>query len=252
MAQKRTDRPGSGRPDRTTRAAALQHEAATKERNRRLLVALAAVVVVCALVAGVVIFSGGDGSQDAPSADVPAAASGQALVIGPKDAAHQVVVYEDFLCPYCRELENGSRSFLQAGAAAGTVRVEYRPFHLLQDDYSERALNAWGIVLAQGTPAQALAFHDKLYDEQPYEAASSKPDDAQLADWAKDAGVSDGKVLDAIRSGTIDQQFVDAADATAEKAGVQGTPTVTLDGKPLEGSSISAMVDDLERAVATS
>ena len=239
------------RRDRTVRAAALQKQAATKERNRRLLVVLASVVVVCALVAGVVIFSGGDGAKDAPSQDVPAAASGQALVIGKEDAAHQVVVYEDFLCPYCRELENGSRSFLQAGATAGTVRVEYRPFHLLQDDYSERALSAWGRVLTQGTPAQALAFHDKLYDEQPYEAASSKPDDDQLASWAEDAGVTDAKVLDAIKAGTVDQEFVDAADATAQQAGVQGTPTVTLDGKPLEGGSISAMVDDLERAIAT-
>ena len=54
-----------------------------------------------------------------------------------------------------------------------------------------------------------------------------------------------------IAGGEIDQQFVDAADRAAQQAGVTGTPTVTLDGKPLEGSSIGAMVDTLERALAS-
>ena len=69
-----------------------------------------------------------------------------------------------------------------AAADKGTVQVEYRPFHLLQDDYSTRALSAWAAVLEQGTPKQALSFHDLLYDNQPYEAAPDKPDGAKLAD----------------------------------------------------------------------
>lgn len=237
-------------PRRTSRAAELRREAAGQER-RRLLLGVAAVVAVLAVVAGVVVFSG-RGEETPPPSAVPTRAEGQALVLGPEDADHTVVVYEDFLCPYCRELENGSRDFLRADAAAGTVQVEYRPFHLLQDDYSERALNAWGLVLGDGTPEQAAAFHDKLYDEQPYEAGSSKPDDAQLADWAQDAGVDDQALLDRIEQGEVDQEFVDAADAKAREAGVTGTPTVLLDGKPVEGSSIGAIVDSLERTLADS
>ncbi|ROR91706.1 DsbA family protein [Nocardioides aurantiacus] len=237
-------------PHRTSRAAQLRREAAGRER-RRLLLGVAAVVAVLAVVAGVVVLSG-RGEETPPPSAVPARAEGGALVLGREDAAHTVVVYEDFLCPYCREFENGSRDFLRADAATGSVQVEYRPFHLLQDDYSERALNAWGLVLADGTPEQAAAFHDKLYDEQPYEASASKPDDAQLAAWAKDSGVQDEALLRRISEGEIDQQLVDAADAKAEQAGVTGTPTVLLDGEPLEGSSISDMVDSLERTLAGS
>ncbi|KQT89496.1 hypothetical protein ASG49_17295 [Marmoricola sp. Leaf446] len=237
-------------PHRTSRAAQLRRDAAGRER-RRLLLGVAAVVAVLAVVAGVVVLSG-RGEETPPPSDVPARAEGSALVLGPDDAAHTVVVYEDFLCPYCREFENGSRDFLRADAAKGTVQVEYRPFHLLQDDYSERALNAWGLVLTDGTPEQAAAFHDKLYDEQPYESSASKPDDAQLADWARDAGVEDEALLQRIEQGEVDQQLVDAADAKAEQAGVTGTPTVLLDGTPLEGSSIGDMVDSLERTLASS
>ena len=237
-------------PRRRSRAAELRREAAGRER-RRLLLGVAAVVAVLAVVAGVVV-SSGRGEETPPPSAVPARAEAQALVLGPEDADHTVVVYEDFLCPYCRELENGSRDFLRADAAAGTVQVEYRPFQLLQDDYSERALNAWGLVLSDGTPEQAAAFHDRLYDEQPYEASSSKPDDAQLADWAQDAGVEDRALLDRIEQGEVDQDFVDAADAQAREAGVTGTPTVLLDGRRVEGSSIGAIVDSLERTLADS
>ena len=47
-----------------------------------------------------------------------------------------------------------------------------------------------------------------------------------------------------------DTSFVDATDAAATKAGVTGTPTVFVNGKELTGSSISAMVDNLEREVS--
>jgi hypothetical protein len=108
-----------------------------------------------------------------------------------------VVVYEDFLCPFCRQLETSTRDFLHQDAAKGSVQVEYRPFQLLPDDYSRRALDAWATVLQKGTPAQALRFHDLLYDEQPYEQAAHKPGVAALRALARKAGVTDPKVLDA-------------------------------------------------------
>ncbi|MBV9832379.1 MAG: thioredoxin domain-containing protein, partial [Marmoricola sp.] len=172
------------------------------------------------------------------------------LVVGSNARAkYKVVVYEDFLCPYCRQFETSSRDFLREAAAKGKVQVEYRPFHLLQDDYSTRALSAWAAVLQGGTPQQALKLHNLLYDNQPYESDPNKPDTATLTSWAKQAGVTDQKVLDAI--GTPDTAFVGAANAAASKAGVTGTPTVFVNGKELTGSSISAMVDNLERTVTS-
>ncbi len=162
--------------NRAERARAIQREQAAGERNRRILITVAIVVVLSAVIAAVVVFSGGGSKKPESTAALPpATAQGQSLVMGGNaKAATKVVVYEDFLCPYCRQFETSTRDFLQAAADKGTVQVEYRPFHLLQDDYSTRALSAWAAVLQQGTPKQALTYHDLLYDKQPYEASTEQ------------------------------------------------------------------------------
>ena len=236
---------------RRERVAEMQKQSTAKERNRRLLIGLAIVVVLSAVVAAFVVFSGGGSSTKTPAATPPATASSQALVVGSNaKAKYEVVVYEDFLCPYCRQFETSSRDFLRAAAAKGTVRIEYRPFHLLQDAYSTRALSAWAAVLQGGTPVQALRLHDLLYDNQPYEQTANKPGTSKLQSWAKQAGVSSSSVLDAMAE--TDPTYVDAADAAATKAGVTGTPTVFVNGQELSGSSISSMVDNLEREISSS
>ncbi len=234
--------------NRAERAAAVRKEQMAKERNRRILITLAVLVVLSAVVAAGVIFSSGGKDEPPPSGSVAMKADSPALVMGPDGAAHKVVVYEDFLCPYCREFENASRSFLHDYARKGTVQVEYRPFHLLPDPYSTRALAAWGAVLENGTPEQAYRFHNALYDNQPYENAPNKPSVDDLVSMAKDAGVKDESVLTAMAE--TNQSLVDQADQNAKDAGVKGTPTVFVDGKELQGGSISEMADNLERILA--
>ncbi len=236
---------------RTERAAAVRQEQAAHERNRKLVVAAVVVVVLAVVVGAGVYFGRGSSSSDATvSGPLPASSAlGQALVVGDNASAKlKVVVYEDFLCPYCREFESSSRSALHSAADKGTVQIEYRPFHLLQDDYSTRALSAWAAVLQDGTAKQALRFHDLLYAKQPYESASDKPDAAKLADWAKQAGVTDDVVLAKVQKS--DPTFVDAADAAAKKAGVSGTPTVFVNGKELQGTSVSDTVSQLEKMIS--
>ena len=235
----------SGRTERTERAAAVRRAQAGRERNRKVGVIGAVVVLLLVIVGAGVFFSrsGGDAAASASS-------RGQALVVGGDAKAKlKVVVYEDFLCPYCREFESSSRSALRAAADKGTVQVEYRPFHLLQDDYSTQALSAWSAVLQKGTAKQALALHDLLYDNQPYEQATDKPGPTQFVAWAKKAGVTDSSVLAAVRKAS-NPDFVDAADAAAEKAGVTGTPTVFVNGKQLQGTSVSDEVSNLEKMIS--
>ncbi len=234
--------------NRTARAAAIQKEQADKERNRKLAIVAVILIVLGGLVAAGFVLTGGSSSTPAAGATPKAVASGQGLVVGDDpNASVKVVVYEDFLCPYCRELEASTRSFLRKGAAQGKVLVEYRPFRLLQDPYSEQALTAWGHVLQDGTPEQALALHDLLYENQPYEAATDKPGLDKLKEWAEEAGVKDSTVLSAL--GKADPTFVEAANAAATAADVQGTPTVVVNGKTLEGTSISQLADQLEQLV---
>jgi protein-disulfide isomerase len=220
---------------RTERAAAFRKQQAAGERRRRLIVIGSVLVVLVIIVgAGVLLGNRGDSSPAAAAATVQARANGQALDVGSNPKAPKVVVYEDFLCPYCREFESASRTSLRAAAKRGDVYIEYRPFHLLQDDYSSLALTAWGAVLEKGTGAQALKLHDLLYENQPYESDTNKPGIKDLQALARKAGVSDSAVLTAM--GQENQAFIDAADDSATQAHVTGTPTVSLDGKQLEGS----------------
>ncbi len=169
--------------------------------------------------------------------------------MGDKSAKIKVVVFEDFLCSRCLQFERATRDFLHQDATQGKVLVEYRPFHLLQDPYSTRALNAWGAVLQKGTPAQALKFHDLLYDNQPRES-SHKPDNAKLMALAKQAGVTDQSVLDAFN--TEDVAFYTAVQKAAKQANVTRTPSVRVNGKPLTGSSIDDEAANLENLIARS
>ena len=224
-------------------------EAARRERNRRLAITTGILVLLALVVATGVWVTAGSSTPDPAAARTPAARVGDhSLVVGDADAPVKVVVYEDFLCPFCRQLETSTRDFLHQDAAKGKVQVEYRPFQLLPDDYSRRALDAWATVLQRGTPAQALRFHDLLYDAQPYEQAAHKPGLASLRALARKAGVTDPTVLDAL--GSREATFFAASQRSAERTRVRGTPTVLVDGRPLGGSSIQDLADRLEKVAA--
>lgn len=233
--------------NRQARAAAVQKQQADRERRRKVLIVGIVLAVLAAVVAGGVLLGGRDRAKSSVGGPLQATASGESLTVGnDPDAKVKVVVYEDFLCPACREFEATSRAYIHADAAKGRVLVEYRPFQLLDDPYSTRALMAWAAVLRKGTPKQALAFHDLLYENQPYESDVNKPGLAQLVALAKQAGVTDQAVLDAMGK---DTDFVAAAGAAATKAQITGTPTVRVNGKQLTAPSLAGLAAELKRLI---
>jgi protein-disulfide isomerase len=168
--------------------------------------------------------------------------------MGNAKAPVKVVIYEDFLCPYCRELESSTRDFLRENAAKGKVYVEYQPINLLETyDYSARSLNAWAAVLKHATPAAALKLHDLFYENQPYEESSSKVSDSQIADWVKQAGGDNTAVRQAMK--TRDTEFFAVLQDLMASANIQSTPTVFIDDKQLTNMSVQQMVSAIEQAV---
>ena len=229
----------SARETRAERAAAALAVQRRQERRRASLmiggVVLAILVIV---VAGFLINRARDTSTDVAA---PAAGSGNyGVAIGQQDAPHKVVIYEDFLCPYCGELEKVTHSDLATLADQGKVYVEYRPFNLLQTDYSVNAAAAFKVVLDTSGPDVAKKFHDLLYADQP-EESGPYPDSGWLVDKAVEAGAQEGKVSSDIEQGT-GKTWVDDATKAATDAGVRGTPTILLDGKVFQDGRT---VDDL-------
>ncbi len=214
--------------DRAARAA--EARAAQQRAERRRTIRMATIVAVgmaLVILAGFLLTRALDTSTDVSAA--PAGASEHGVTVGDSDAPHTVVVYEDFLCPFCGELEAATRDDFERLAEEGELLVEYRPFNLLEriSDYSPRAVNAFAVVLEESGPEVAKRYHDLLFDNQPSESGPF-PDNQDLLDLAVEAGAEEDAVSEGILEVTM-RDWVDDATAAAIEAGVQGTPTVILD-----------------------
>ena len=230
--------------DRASRAAAaIEAQRRQETRRRNLMVGGVVAGLVVIVLLGWLITRSLDTSADV---DAPAAGSEFGLTIGPADAANKVVVYEDFLCPFCADFEAATRDDLQQLAADGQVQVEYRPFNFLSGlgDYSARSAGAFSIVLDTSGADVAKKFHDLLFENQPEEQGPF-PSDDDLADLAVEAGAADADVRDAIANNE-GQDWVDRATQSADSAGVSGTPTILLNGEVFQdGRTVDELAENL-------
>ncbi len=233
--------------ERADRAAELVRQQQARERRRNLLVGAGVVVAMLVVIGGgFLINQARDSSEDVDAAS--AGSSSYGLAIGDADAPREVVIYEDFLCPYCGQLEALSRDELDRLADEGKVRVDYRPFNLLRTDYSVEAANAFKVVLDASGAEVAKKFHDVLFAEQPPEAGPY-PDDDWLVERAVEAGADEDEVRPGIES--LDQEeWVDDATDAAGAAGINSSPVILLDGTVYqEGRTLEEVVDNLVAAL---
>lgn len=201
-----------------------------REESRRRWLSIAGVVGLVALVVLLAV-----AYNRATRIEVTPAAFGSTdygLVVGSPDAPHEVVLYEDFLCPVCGELEKQLDGRLADLVAQGRVRVEYRPIAILDrfGPYSTDAANALFVVREAAGADVALRFHDLLYADQPAEEADEFPGAEALIATAVQAGAVESEVRPGIEDGSF-EDLVDQATKAAIEEGIPGTPTVVLDGE---------------------
>jgi protein-disulfide isomerase len=226
---------------RTERARAEAEERRKAAKRKQQLTRAGVAAGVLALVVGgyFLVTSLGSDKPDTP----PAGASGSyGLRIGDADAPKEIVIYEDFLCPNCGDLEQMVGDRLDEAVAAGDMSVEYRPMVILDrlGDYSEESANAFAVVLDASGPEVAKEFHDRLFDEQPSESGPF-PDTDELVDLAVEAGAEESEV----RPGIEDLAFegwVEAGTDAASQDGINGTPSVLVDGEKVEFQTLDQIV----------
>jgi protein-disulfide isomerase len=236
--------------ERAAKAAAALAERKRKERRRNLLTALAVVAAMVAIVgAGFLLSQNEDEKRD----EGITATTAYDVSIGDEDAPHTIVIYEDFLCPFCAAVEASTRDDLAALADEGKVYVSYRPFNLFgnppQRDYSVASTNAFAVVLEESGAEVAKTFHDLLYENQPSEAGPF-PDADWFVDLAVQAGAEESDVRDGIENGDGGAWVVDAT-AEAGAHGVDSTPTIYLDGEQFrDGRTMDEVAANLVAAVS--
>jgi protein-disulfide isomerase len=226
-----------------------------------LIIALSAFGILAVLViVGVVAVlardggSGGSGlGQDQPSASQgsgPGQATRQpdgSIAFALPGVDHPVLeIYEDFQCPACKSFEGTSGAAVKKLIADGKAKVVYRPFRLFSQE-PLRSNSGRAAAAALCAPAgNWIAFHDLLFQNQPPEGQEGFSN-ADLVAWGKQAGIDDPAFATCVatqqKAGQVEQ-----ATQAALAAGVQGTPTVKLDGTPLNQSQIFT-ADGLMRAV---
>lgn len=243
----------SERAERIQKAAAQMAAQKAREKRRNLLMILGVVAAMVIIVGGgALIASLNNNSPKVPSGgSISGGSSNIGLVVGPASAPHKVVIYEDFICPFCGMFEQSSHSQLASLAAAGKVQLDYRPFHFLREDYSEQALEVFEAVKAQGDTTVTKKFHDLLYEpsNQPSEAGPY-PSQSDIVALAVTAGADKAAVEKALSDGSA-AKAAQNATTDAGNAHVQATPTILLDGSEFaNGATVQQLAANLIKAVS--
>jgi len=194
-------------------------------------------LVVVVLFAAVVGFGIYRSQQSASGTDaaLPTGATAAGLTIGNAAAPATIDIYLDFQCPICKAYEAQSGATIDSMVAAGKAKVVYHPVAFLDSksstQYSTRASAASGCAATAGVFPQFLKL---LYANQPPENAAGLPDE-QLVSLAEQAGAPAGSIEQCISNGTYKPWTAGVTDA-ASKAGVNGTPTVLVNGKEIDNT----------------
>jgi protein-disulfide isomerase len=156
--------------------------------------------------------------------DFKAIATAGSPFTGPKDAPITLVEFSDFQCPYCWKAAAQLREVLKAFPTQ--VKLVFRQFPL--ETHSQAALAAAAAIAAH-KQGKFWQLHDAMFTGR---QDLSRPSITKLA---ASAGL-DMKRFEADwpSKETLEAVMRDMQDG--EKAGVEGTPTVFLNGKRYNGS----------------
>lgn len=145
---------------------------------------------------------------------------------GTASAPVQVVAFEDFQCPFCKEAYPIVRQVLTR--YQDRVYFVYRDFPLSSEHpMAQSAAEAGQCAWEQGQN-QFWSLHDRIYQNQ--DALS----EANLVAWAELSGVDRERFLACLTSGKYQEEVrEDFTDGIA--AGVRGTPTFFINGRKIEG-----------------
>lgn len=142
---------------------------------------------------------------------------------GPQNARITLVEFSDFQCPYCikaiSHLETALKTFPK------DVRLVYKQFPL--DTHGQARLAAQA-SLAAHQQGKFWPMHDRLYQQ------SRQINRMNVLNWAKDLGLDMPKFVAALDSAPIKAQ-VERDIAEGDRIGVQGTPSVFVNGKKYQG-----------------
>lgn len=210
-----------------------------KRRKRTLWIAIGTVVVlVIGGMVGYAIYAGNKPATWNTPANANAGQDG--IVTGSGPVA--VDIYQDYLCPFCKQLHDSAGSQIEQMATDNKITLTIHPIAILDDrstnKYSTRAAAAAGCASDGG---KFLAYNDALYGNQPAEGTAG-PSDDQLIATGKNVGLTD-TFATCVNDGRYMSWPAHTTDAASAR-GVSGTPSVFVNG-----TKVNPTLQDIQKAV---
>ncbi|MEV2242583.1 thioredoxin domain-containing protein [Micromonospora sp. NPDC049891] len=220
----------SSRKGRKDAARVVREQLAREQRRKRTLwISVGAVLVL--VVAGLIGWSVWSSQQSEDFTAPPGANdTGTGIVVGSGPVT--IDIYEDYLCPACKQFEQTSGATIEQLINDGKVRVVYHPVAFLNrystTDYSTRSSAASGCAAEGG---KFTEFGKALFERQPPEGGAGLSDD-ELIDIGAEVGLDRDAFGSCVRDGKYRSWTKHVTDE-AGRAKVTGTPSILVDGEPV-------------------
>jgi protein-disulfide isomerase len=153
-------------------------------------------------------------------------------------------VWEDPQCPVCKFFEDANGEYLESLIREKKATVRFHVLSFLGDE-SVRAANASFCAADEG---QFLDFHKAIYAVQSQVENSGFWSNDTLVKMGQKIGITSPTFESCVKNGSkVD--LVQAHSDSMSKYGVQGTPTVFINGKKWERTQNEFILDEFKSAV---
>lgn len=247
-----TRRPEAGQTKRQT----IREQRQRRQRQRRLYTILAiagAALVIAALLIIPQILENNRPVGDIIEITPRSYPQADGTALGDQNAPVLVEVWEDFQCPACKTFsEQVETQVIDNYVANGSVRYVYRHYPFLDDrsagSESDQAANASMCAAEQG---QFWEYHEMLFANWNGENQGAFADNRLLA-FAESLGLDMGQFQSCFDENRFEDQIQEDFIA-GQQAGVQGTPSVFVNGQQVAPGfvpSYQQMSEAIEAALA--
>lgn len=234
----------------SARAKLREDQQKQRRRDRRIIAIVAGAIVLVVIAAGVGFQlwrtnqQPSAGPSPAGSATPAELVNGQPVVFGSRSAPVSIELYEDFHCPHCADFEEAYQGVLDQALRANQVSITFSPLAFV-DAGSASAANGFGCAVEAG------------YGESYFRGLFAN----HTLDWSDDQLISlmervSGAPASASFSTCVQQRqsgpWLESINAAASQRGVSQTPTMFLDGAPVDIATLTpdALRTKIEQAAS--
>ena len=159
---------------------------------------------------------------------------------GAESARVTIVKFEDFECPFCKQIQPTFTDILTR--YGGKVRLVHKDLPL--DSIHPLARQGAEAARCADQQGKFWSFHDMLYDRAPKLALED------LKSYAKELGLNQSSFIECLSSGKS-KAAVQKDLSEGAQLGIAGTPTLFINGRELSGAqSVEAIAQIIDEELA--